>query len=68
MADDQPRGGHQVDATHPPTHLRRACLLAGEPLAAQVVPLDHRNEGIAAELAAARTEVARRLLRDGLVD
>ncbi|MDI1455755.1 M48 family metallopeptidase [Streptomyces sp. ATE26] len=62
------RRGHQVDATHPPTHLRRACLLAGEPLAAQVVPLDHRNEGIAAELAAARTEVARRLLRDGLVD
>ncbi|MEV5732906.1 hypothetical protein [Streptomyces sp. NPDC052292] len=68
MADDPPRRGHQVDATHPPTHLRRACLLAGEPLAAQVVPLDRRNEGIAAELAAARTEVARRLLRDGLVD
>ncbi|MGW1591529.1 M48 family metallopeptidase [Streptomyces sp. NPDC002386] len=62
------RRGHQVDATHPPTHLRRACLLAGESLPAVVPPQDHRNERIATELAAARTEAARRLLRDGLVD
>ncbi|MEV7244437.1 M48 family metallopeptidase [Streptomyces sp. NPDC093248] len=62
------RRGHQVDATHPPTHLRRACLLAGEFLPAVVPPQDHRNERIATELAAARTEAARRLLRDGLVD
>ncbi|MFI6339925.1 M48 family metalloprotease [Streptomyces sp. NPDC050535] len=32
------RNGHQVDGTHPPTHLRRACPLAGEPAAAAVVP------------------------------
>ncbi|MET9080092.1 M48 family metallopeptidase [Streptomyces sp. NPDC004232] len=60
--------GHQVDATHPPTHLRRACLLVGEPVAAAVVPQARRTERIATELAAARTEVARRLLRDGLTD
>lgn len=62
------RRGHQVDATHPPTHLRRACLLAGEPEAAAVVPQEHRTERIATELAAARTEMARRLLRDGFAD
>ncbi|MFR9793955.1 M48 family metallopeptidase [Streptomyces sp. MB22_4] len=60
------RRGHQVDATHPPTHLRRACLLAGQPVPATVVPQAHRTEQIASELAAARTQVARRLLRDGL--
>ncbi|GAQ66929.1 hypothetical protein [Streptomyces scabiei] len=53
---------------HPPTHLRRACLLAGTPEAAAVVPQAHRTERIAAELAEARTEMARRLLRDGLDD
>ncbi|MFD1659878.1 M48 family metalloprotease [Streptomyces caeni] len=62
------RRGHQVDATHPPTHLRRACLLVGEPVAAAVVPQARRTERIATELAAARTEVARRLLRYGLGD
>ena len=62
------RRGHQVDATHPPTHLRRACLLVGEPVVAAVVPQAHRTERIASELAAARTEVARRLLRDGVGD
>ncbi|MFE9612963.1 M48 family metallopeptidase [Streptomyces sp. NPDC006012] len=62
------RRGHQVDATHPPTHLRRVCLLAAEPVAAAVVPQARRTERIATELAAARTEVARRLLRDGLGD
>jgi Zn-dependent protease with chaperone function len=59
------RRGHQIDATHPPTHLRRACLLGGEPMTATVVPQTHRTDQITAELATARTEVARRLLRDG---
>ncbi|MDX3831979.1 M48 family metallopeptidase [Streptomyces europaeiscabiei] len=62
------RRGHQVDTTHPPTHLRRACLLAAEPVAAMVVPQAHQTERIVTELAAARTEAARRLLRDGLGD
>ncbi|GJF24968.1 M48 family metallopeptidase [Streptomyces sp. HO565] len=62
------RRGHQVDTTHPPTHLRRACLLAGRPETAAVMPQAHRTELIATELAAARTEVARRLLRGGFGD
>ncbi|MER5596446.1 M48 family metalloprotease [Streptomyces sp. NPDC002265] len=62
------RRGHQVDATHPPTHLRRACLLGGEPSTAVVVPQDRRTGQIAAELATARAEVARCLLRDGFED
>ncbi|MER7193905.1 M48 family metallopeptidase [Streptomyces flaveolus] len=60
------RRGHQVDTTHPPTHLRRACLLAGQPERAAVMPQAHRTELIATELAPARTEVARRLLRGSL--
>ncbi|MGW4087752.1 M48 family metallopeptidase [Streptomyces sp. NPDC004822] len=65
------RRGHQVDATHPPTHLRRASLLAGRSEAADeaaVTPEAHKGELIAAELATARTEVARRLLRGALDD
>ncbi|MEW2130135.1 M48 family metallopeptidase [Streptomyces sp. NPDC005435] len=62
------RRGHQVDSTHPPTHLRRACLLAGDPEPATVLPQTHRTALIATELAPARTEVARRLLRDGVED
>ncbi|MEU6547694.1 M48 family metallopeptidase [Streptomyces sp. NPDC046859] len=61
------RRGHQVDATHPPTHLRRACLLAGQSETAAVTPKAHQSDLITAELAAARTEVARRLLR-GAID
>ncbi|MEU2783993.1 MULTISPECIES: M48 family metallopeptidase [unclassified Streptomyces] len=61
------RRGHQVDATHPPTHLRRASLLAGQPEVAAVSPQAHNNDLITTELAAARTEVARRLLR-GAID
>jgi Zn-dependent protease with chaperone function len=60
------RRGHSVDATHPPTHLRRACLLAGPPVPAAVAPDDAREDRIAAELAEARTTVARRIIRDGL--
>ncbi|MGW3285845.1 M48 family metallopeptidase [Streptomyces sp. NPDC001002] len=62
------RRGHQIDATHPPTHLRRASLLVGEPVTAAVLPQARRTERIATELATARTEVARRLLRDGPED
>ncbi|MDW8805989.1 hypothetical protein P1P68_14660 [Streptomyces scabiei] len=45
-----------------------ASLLAGTPETAAVVPQPHGTERIAAELAEARTEVARRLLRDALDD
>ncbi|MFE3325407.1 hypothetical protein [Streptomyces sp. NPDC059176] len=31
------RRGHSVDATHPPTHLRRECLLRAAPVDAAVV-------------------------------
>ncbi|MGW0970890.1 M48 family metallopeptidase [Streptomyces sp. NPDC002516] len=57
--------GHSVDETHPPTHLRHACLLIGEP-APPAVPTDtEREDRIAGELAAARTKVARQIIRDG---
>lgn len=62
------RRGHQVDTTHPPTHLRRASLLAHVPEPATVTPQTRRTELIAAELAPVRTEVARRLLRGDLDD
>ncbi|MFC4327529.1 M48 family metallopeptidase [Streptomyces andamanensis] len=48
------RRGNSVDSTHPPTHLRRACLLAGPPAAAAVVLDEVRQQRIAAELATAR--------------
>ncbi|MFE7934477.1 hypothetical protein ACFU6S_38315 [Streptomyces sp. NPDC057456] len=57
--------GHSVDATHPPTHLRRAGLLAGERLPAAVVVEADRADRIAAELAGARRLVGRRIIRDG---
>ena len=62
------RRGHQVDTTHPPTHLRRTSLLAGQSEPAAVTLQAHRSDMIAAELAAPRTEVARRLLRGALDD
>ncbi|MEU3251726.1 M48 family metallopeptidase [Streptomyces sp. NPDC006997] len=58
--------GHSVDSTHPPTHLRRQCLLRTAREAGTVVT-DGAGEGrIAAELAEARARVARELVRDGL--
>ncbi|MFE8015939.1 M48 family metallopeptidase [Streptomyces antibioticus] len=60
------RRGHQVDATHPPTHLRRTCLLTGTPLTAALTPDPDRTARLAEELAPSRTEVAKNLLRDGL--
>ncbi|MET8166160.1 M48 family metallopeptidase [Streptomyces sp. NPDC005329] len=57
--------GHSVDATHPPTHLRRVGLLAGERLPAAVVVEADRADRIAAELAEVRRLVGRRIIRDG---
>lgn len=57
--------GHSVDATHPPTHLRRACLLTGEATPAAVVSDAERDLRIAAELTDARGRVARHILRHG---
>ncbi|MGW7611297.1 M48 family metallopeptidase [Streptomyces sp. NPDC054766] len=57
--------GHSVDATHPPTHLRHACLLIGEAAPPAVVADDDRERRITEELSDARTKVARRILRDG---
>lgn len=57
------RRGHSVDDTHPPTHLRRRCLAAGEPQPARVVCDASRAQSIAAELAPARASLARTLTR-----
>ncbi|WP_406505148.1 hypothetical protein [Streptomyces sp. NBC_00212] len=56
--------GHSVDATHPPTHLRRHLIEAGEPAAAAVVIDPGAAASIAAELAPARETVARAVIRD----
>ncbi|WP_018567091.1 M48 family metallopeptidase [Streptomyces sp. PsTaAH-124] len=60
------RRGHSVDSTHPPTHLRRAFLLTGPPAEPAVVLDEARQRRIAAELATARAEVARSIVRDGV--
>ncbi|MFE9923024.1 M48 family metallopeptidase [Streptomyces sp. NPDC005774] len=60
--------GHSVDSTHPPTHLRRECLLAAEVAPAAVVADADRERRIAAELADARSTVARKVIRDGFGD
>ncbi|MDX2682291.1 M48 family metallopeptidase [Streptomyces soliscabiei] len=57
--------GHSVDATHPPTHLRRAGLLARAPEPAAVVTGDERERHIAVELAGARRLTGQRIIRDG---
>lgn len=58
--------GHSVDATHPPTHLRRRRLLDGAAVPALVAADDERSARIAAELAGARKVVAREVVRDGV--
>lgn len=58
--------GHSVDATHPPTHLRRRVLLDGPPLPASVEADAERSRHLASELAGPRAAVARKLVRDGL--
>ncbi|MFC8428825.1 M48 family metallopeptidase [Streptomyces sp. NPDC057253] len=57
--------GHSVDATHPPTHLRRRLLLSGTPVSAAVTADTDRTERIAGELADVRAKLAREVVRDG---
>ncbi|MCM1965948.1 MULTISPECIES: M48 family metallopeptidase [unclassified Streptomyces] len=58
------RRGHSVDDTHPPTHLRRRCLASADPQPALVVCDGPRAQAVAAELAPARAEMARQVIRD----
>ncbi|MBE8474305.1 M48 family metallopeptidase [Streptomyces justiciae] len=60
------RRGHSVDATHPPTHLRRALLLRLPPLPAAVHADSERTARLAAELAQPRAAVALELVREGV--
>ncbi|MFE0702644.1 M48 family metallopeptidase [Streptomyces sp. NPDC058872] len=55
--------GHQVDSTHPPTHLRRRRLIHGMPSEPLLVLDPVRVAAIDAELADARRSVARELVR-----
>jgi Zn-dependent protease with chaperone function len=57
--------GHSVDASHPPTHLRRRLLLGRTPVPASVTLDDDRAELIAGELTAVRKTLAREVVRDG---
>jgi len=57
--------GHSVDASHPPTHLRRRLLLARTPVPASVTADADRADRIVAELADVRTALARDVVRDG---
>jgi hypothetical protein len=57
--------GHSVDASHPPTHLRRRLLLDGTPVPASVTKDTARTERIAGELADVRGTLAREVVRDG---
>jgi Zn-dependent protease with chaperone function len=57
--------GHSVDASHPPTHLRRRLLLDGTPVPASVTADPGRSERIAGELADVRRALAREVVRDG---
>jgi len=54
--------GHSVDSTHPPTHLRRARLLAATALPAAVTLDASRRAALQAELSGARATMARRVL------
>ncbi|MFJ6570366.1 M48 family metallopeptidase [Streptomyces sp. NPDC091292] len=56
--------GHSVDATHPPTHLRRRCLADGEQSAALITVDRAMADAVAGELAAARAKLARQVVRD----
>ncbi|MFF2568892.1 M48 family metalloprotease [Streptomyces sp. NPDC058084] len=57
--------GHSVDATHPPTHLRRRHVTRGETIPPGVVLDAARAAALDAELADAGRKVARRVMRDG---
>ncbi|MFE0649901.1 M48 family metallopeptidase [Streptomyces sp. NPDC059534] len=56
------RRGHQVDATHPPTHLRHRRLTRGTHVPARIVLDPARAAEVDAELAGARRTVARELV------
>ena len=56
------RRGHAVDSSHPPTHLRRACLALAPPSHPAVVVDAARQGRIGAELSDARRAIARRYL------
>ncbi|MFD9306470.1 M48 family metallopeptidase [Streptomyces sp. NPDC060048] len=58
------RRGHTVDATHPPTHLRRRCAAAAGPFPQQVPYDASRAAAVSGELAAARAVLAREVIRD----
>ncbi|WP_299527642.1 M48 family metallopeptidase [uncultured Streptomyces sp.] len=55
--------GHSVDSSHPPTHLRRACLLAVPPTGAVLNPTDERLAAVSTELSTARATVTRMIVR-----
>lgn len=57
--------GHSVDASHPPTHLRRERLRASVPVTATVVLSDEDEKRISAELAVVRRRIATEILREG---
>ncbi|MFE5545049.1 M48 family metallopeptidase [Streptomyces sp. NPDC056534] len=57
------RRGHQVDSTHPPTHLRRRRLTRGARVEARIVCAPPRVAEVDAELAEVRRSVARELVR-----
>ncbi|MGW6419473.1 M48 family metalloprotease [Streptomyces sp. NPDC055055] len=57
------RRGHQVDSTHPPTHLRRRRLAEGERTEALIELDPVRSARIEAELAAPARRVAEELVR-----
>ncbi|MCX5142423.1 MULTISPECIES: M48 family metallopeptidase [unclassified Streptomyces] len=54
--------GHSVDATHPPTHLRRTRLLTAAVLPAAVTMDTARRTALQDELSGARDRVARRIM------
>lgn len=54
--------GHSVDSTHPPTHLRRARLLAVAPEVAAIRADADRQAVLDDELTTARERLARRIL------
>ncbi|MFD3995582.1 M48 family metalloprotease [Streptomyces sp. NPDC058583] len=57
------RLGHQVDSTHPPTHLRHRRLTRGARVEAGIVFAPTRVAEVDAELAGVRRSVARELVR-----
>lgn len=60
--------GHSTDTTHPPTHLRRACLQSGGPTGAAVRTDEAREQRIDVELAEPRIALARRVFTHGIAE